>query len=51
MKRGKLSKTEEIVNYETIRKVCEERCKNLRILELDKLKEQEMADILRTEYM
>ena len=51
MKRGKLSKTEEIVNCETIKKVFEEGYKYLRILELDKLKEQEMKDILRSECM
>ena len=53
MKKGKLSKTEgiQLVNGETIKEVCEEGYKYLGILELDKVKEQEMKDIFRNEYM
>ena len=53
LKRGKLSKTEgiQIVNGETIKEVCEEGYKYLGILKLDKVKEQEMKDIFRNEYM
>ncbi|XP_068739420.1 uncharacterized protein [Montipora capricornis] len=52
LKRCKLNKTEgsQLVNGETIKEVCEEGYKYLRILELDKVKEQEM-DIFRNEYM
>lgn len=37
-------------NKTTIKEVCEERYKYLGILELNKVKEQEMKDIFRNEY-
>ena len=37
-------------NKTTIKAVCEERYKYLGILELNKVKEQEMKDIFRNEY-
>ena len=53
LKRGKLSKTEgiQLVNGETIKEMCEEGYKYLGILELDRVKEQEMKDSFRNEYM
>ena len=53
LKRGKLNKTEgiQLVNGEKIKEVCEEGYKYLGILELDKVKEQEMKDIFRNMYM
>ena len=53
LKREKLSKIEgiQVVNGDTIKEVCEEGYKYLGILELDKVKEQEMNDIFGNEYM
>ena len=53
LKRGKVSKTEgiQLVNGETIKDVCEEGYAYLGILGLDKVKEQEMNDIFRNQYM
>ena len=53
LKRGKLIKTEgiQLVNGETIKEVCEEGYKYLGILELNKVKEQELKDIFRNDYM
>ena len=53
LKRGKPCKTEgiQLVNGETIKVVCVEGYKYLGILELDKMKEHEMKDIFRNEYM
>ena len=53
LKKSKLSKTEgiQLVNGEAIKEVCEEGYKYLGISEVDKVKEQEMKDIVRNEYM
>ena len=53
LERGKLSKKEgiQLVNGETIKEVGEEGSMYLGIMELDRVKEQEMNKIFRNEYM
>ena len=41
----------QLVSDETIKEVSEEGYKYLRIMELDRVKEQEMRNVLRNEYM
>ena len=53
MNNGKLSKTEGIrhVNGETIKKVVEEWYKHLGMMEPDRVKENDMNDTLKYEYL
>ena len=53
MNNGKLSKTEGIrhVNGETIKKVAEEWYKHLGMMEPDRVKENDMNDTLKYEYL
>ena len=53
MKRGTLVKSEDIrlANSETIKEVGDEGYKYLGILELDKIKEKEMKELFRKEYL
>ena len=53
IKRGKLVKSEDLrlTNGESIKEVDDEGYKYLGILELDKIKEKEMKEIFRKEYL